>query len=403
MGVDDDKDIEWTGWLARVARPLSPNTAIQTFDSIAVLYFAGVASLSPLIFGAVEVEGTNVGAARVVACVALLGGISAACFRFVPRSRYEMVMLVVTVATSAASVGVITSVVMTLGPNLGVAAIFYVEQPVLQFIVLRRGFATFLTACMMTAYAVALTRIDGAAAPVVQWLIVLTSAVATGVLVGRIATRLDDTRRQLGALNSRLRRFLAPQVADALTTSEDALAPHRSEIALFFVDLRGFTAFTNGAEPSRVVTILDEYYAAVGEIVDRFHGTIGGFDGDGVFAFLGDPVANENAAADVVEMSRHVARALDLLVPHWGDLGYGIGLAFGEATVGLVGFEGRIDYTPVGACVNLAARLCADAKSGEIVIDSALRNAAGLDDSVEPRDAVDLKGFGSTQTYTVRH
>lgn len=115
-----------------------------------------------------------------------------------------------------------------------------------------------------------------------------------------------------------------------------------------------------------------------------------------LFAFLGDPVPNANAAADALAMAREIAVALDGLTPGWGDLGYGVGLAFGEATVGLVGFEGRIDYTPVGACVNLAARLCADAQPGEIVIDESLRVTAG---SVTTRSSVDLKGFGAVTTY----
>ncbi len=403
MGLDDDQDIEWNGWLARVVRPTSARTLRQTFSSIAVLYFAGAASLAPIAFGWVSVMGTNVAALRVLAVVALVTGVASVCFRFVPVERYAQVMPFVNFGSSAASVGVITALVIALGPNLGVGAIFFVEMPVLQFMLLRRAIATIQTGFMMVAYAIALATIDGVAAPAVQWAIVLTSAVATGVLVGRIANRLDDARQQLSALNGRLRRFLAPQVADALTAGEEALAPHRREIAVFFVDLRGFTAFTNASTPDRVVAVLDEYYAAVGELVDKYRGTIGGFDGDGVFAFLGDPVPNENSAADAIAMAKEVAAGLDRLTPGWGDLGYGIGVAFGEATIGLVGFEGRIDYTPVGACVNLAARLCADAKHGQIVVDDALRHAAALDGSVVPRGGVDLKGFGIVETYTVGH
>ncbi len=186
------------------------------------------------------------------------------------------------------------------------------------------------------------------------------------------------------------------------------LAPHRRYIAAFFVDLRGFTAFTNAVTAERVMRALGEYYEAVGSVLDKQRATIGGFDGDGVFAYLGDPVPHDDAAGAAVAMAQETARCLDGLTAGWSNaecpIGYGVGLGFGEATLGLVGFSNRADYTPVGGVVNMAARLCADARHGEIVIEDAMRKAAGLDDHTITRRAdVDLKGFGVTKTYTVGH
>ena len=185
------------------------------------------------------------------------------------------------------------------------------------------------------------------------------------------------------------------------------LAPHRADIAALFVDLRGFTQFTNAVTAERVMRTLDEYYEAVGSILDAHGATIGGFDGDGVFAYVGDPIPHAHAAAAAIAMAQEIARDLDRRAAGWSDeqvsLGYGIGLAYGEATLGVVGFASRTDYTPVGGVVNMAARLCADAGPGEIVIDDAMRKAAEVTEGLVTRGEVDLKGFGATATYAVAH
>jgi class 3 adenylate cyclase len=310
---------------------------------------------------------------------------------------------------------------------------YFSQPPIIAFVFVQRRWAVVLTGAAMFAYAAALIALDNPPVPVEQFIVVLSSAVATGVLVGSLASRLDDSRRaerlakaELADLNhnledrvaeqvdelereGRLRRFLSPQVAEVVTSegTDELLAPHRRDVAVFFVDLRGFTSFTNAVEPEHIVFVLGDYYDAVGSILEEYDATIGGFDGDGVMAYIGDPVPRPDAATEAIAMARAIATRLDERVVKWsvGDhrLGYGIGLAFGVATLGVVGYEGRYDYTPVGAVVNLAARLCADAHHGEIVVDEAFRDAAALDGAVRPRDDVDLKGFGVVATYAVTH
>jgi class 3 adenylate cyclase len=214
-------------------------------------------------------------------------------------------------------------------------------------------------------------------------------------LEARVEQQVDELER-----TGRLRRFLAPQVADVVmsASADDALlAPHRRDVAVLFCDLRGFTRFTNSVDPDTVVSVLGEYYAAVGAVLEAHGATIGGYDGDGIMAYLGDPIPRADAAVVGVEMARAIGWAVDLLVAGWRsaghDLGYGIGVAYGPATLGVVGFDGRFDYTALGAVVNLAARLCSDASAGEIVVDGSMRAAAGGDAGARHRGDVSLKGF----------
>jgi class 3 adenylate cyclase len=178
-------------------------------------------------------------------------------------------------------------------------------------------------------------------------------------------------------------------------------------VAVFFVDLRGFSRYTNVVSADDVVRILTDYYETGGAVLQRHGATVGGLDGDGMMAYVGDPVAREDAAPVALAMARDVAVALDARVGDWraGDytLGYGIGLSFGPATIGVMGFEGLYDYTAVGAVVNLASRLCGDAAHGEIVVDSSFKAAANLDGELRRRADVDLKGFGVTETFLVEH
>jgi class 3 adenylate cyclase len=284
---------------------------------------------------------------------------------------------------------------------LSFVSLFFTPLPLFAFTFFRRQYAVWAAVALLLMCAATLAALDNPPYPVVEWLTVAAVAVGCSVVVGDFATSIDVARDELADLNARLRRFLAPQVVEVIN-EEDALAPHRRDIAVCFVDLRGFTAFTNAVTAERVMSVLDEYYTAVGTILDSYDATIGGFDGDGVFAYIGDPKPHDDAAGEAVAMAREIAARLDDLTTSWGDLGYGIGVAYGEATLGLVGFANRADYTPVGAPVNLAARLCADAKHGEIVIDDALRKAAELSD-VTRREEIDLKGFGLTETFTVAH
>jgi class 3 adenylate cyclase len=282
----------------------------------------------------------------------------------------------------------------------------------------RRGFAIASCFLLLGSYAVALAALSDPFFPAFQWTTIAAMVIGTAVVVGGMAARLDDLNHNLEQRvaeqvdelerTGRLRRFLSPQVADVVTAegSEGLLAPHRADIAVFFVDLRGFTAFTNAVSADRVMRVLNEYYDVVASLLEQHGATIGGFDGDGVFAYLGDPVAHDDAAAAALVMAQDIATQLDRLTRAWSDaeaaIGFGIGLAYGEATLGVVGTASRADYTPVGAVVNLAARLCAEAKPGEIVIDDSMRKAAGVEDRVVPRPDVELKGFGATETFALR-
>jgi class 3 adenylate cyclase len=266
---------------------------------------------------------------------------------------------------------------------------------------------------------------DGWKAPVTQWLALTGTVVATALVVGLIAERADElgaseheARVELAQMNltleervanqvteiellGGLRRFLSPQVADAVLSgdSEELGKPHRRRIAVFFCDLRGFTAFTNNAEPEEVIGVLDEYYGAVGGLLQRYDATVGDYAGDGIMAYFGDPVPREDSALAAVEMTREIGAVMAGVVAGWRrsgfDLDYGVGLAFGYATLGVVGFDGRYDYKPVGGVVNLAARLCAKAGPAQVLLDHATYAATSDRFPSEHFADLDLKGYGA--------
>jgi class 3 adenylate cyclase len=247
---------------------------------------------------------------------------------------------------------------------------------------------------------------------------VAETMLVAGYFMGRLMQQLTDLNanleakvaQQVGEMErlGRLRRFLSAPVAEAVLTSEDEspLAPHRREIAVLFCDLRGFTAFTRQVEPEEVMEVLDAYYAAAGEQITAFQATLGSFEGDGLMAYLNDPVPCEEPARRVVEMGLAIAEAIDQLTLAWQrrgyDLSYGIGMARGHATLGVFGYDGRNDYTALGTVVNLAARLCTDASPGELLVDH--RVFLQTEDYVRylGREPVTLKGFAEpVATYLV--
>lgn len=380
-------------------------------------------ALVPGLLGWIDVPGSNKAGLFGV----LVSLVLAASFQFVLRAstpaRMEFLHPAALPTTFAAGIVMVGFAAVFAGEVTGAVAVFAVEVPLLAFFALRAKWAAVVTLLSLVVYGVALSFIDEARAPVQQFISVVASGGAAGLLIGGLASRLDSTRLALAELNrtlelrvtdqvdqlertGRLRRFLSPQVADVVTSVGAAatLAPHRCEVAVFFVDLRGFTHFTNRVDAERVMQVLGEYYSVVGAILDRHGATIGGFDGDGVMAYFGDPVPVTGPARLALTTAAEVADALDGWLDGWSApdarLGFGIGIAFGVATLGVVGFEGRSDYTPVGAVVNLAARLCSDAQSGEIVIDDQSRLAAGVDNATRRAD-VDLKGFGVVPTFVL--
>ncbi len=213
-------------------------------------------------------------------------------------------------------------------------------------------------------------------------------------LTARVADQVGELER-LG----RLRRYLSPQVAELLVSSADdtVTRSHRREVAVLFCDLRGFTAFSERAEPEEVMAVLAEFHEAVGPVINRFGATVGFFAGDGLMVFFNDPLPCPNPSEAAVRLAVAMREATAELVRGWSllghGLGFGVGVAFGFATLGEVGFDGRYDYTVVGNVANLAARLCDEAAPGEILVSGRVRLAVEQVALTEPVGDVALRGF----------
>lgn len=198
-----------------------------------------------------------------------------------------------------------------------------------------------------------------------------------------------------------MRRFLPAQIADALMTSggESVLEPHRREIAVLFADLRGFTRFAAEVEPEEVLNVLADYHRVFGAEVSAFGATVGSFTGDGVMAYLNDPYPCDKPATRIVELGVAFMASLERLQAAWArdgfDLACGIGIAMGHATLGVMGVEGRHDYTALGTAVNLAARLCDAAQGGQILIDRRVHNQIDGEFATNQLDDRPLKGFAT--------
>lgn len=330
--------------------------------------------------------------------------------------------------------GLLISVALAaVNESFAVFAILYVEAPLLGFYMYRRLPATILAGSVAVEYAAVLAWQEvPLSVAIAQWFVVVTTVAATGMLIGAwaasaevLGTSEHVARLELAELNAtleqqvseqvgeldrlgRLRRFLSPQIAGLVLSErgDELLRPHRRRIAVLFCDLRGFTAFTNRAEPEEVVQVLDEYYRSVGQILRERDATIGSYAGDGIMAYFGDPVPQERPSENAVAAASVIAPALDDLCRAWGrrghDLGYGIGLACGYATLGTVGFDGRYDYTPLGAVVNLASRLCARASHRQILLDHATWSDIDQDGATVDLGTFDIKGFGpATKIYAL--
>jgi adenylate cyclase len=171
-----------------------------------------------------------------------------------------------------------------------------------------------------------------------------------------------------------LKRFLAPQVAELVEHSDERLLDgQRREVVAIFGDLRGFTTFSARAEPDVIMAVLGEYYEAVGAVITRHEATLIGFAGDGVMVLVNAPVVCENPAHDGLRVAIDMQAAVQAVVNSWSARGYamgfGVGIAMGPATVGTIGYEGRMDYTAIGNVINLASRLCGSAYDAQILVD----------------------------------
>ena len=210
----------------------------------------------------------------------------------------------------------------------------------------------------------------------------------------RVADQVGEIERM-----GRLRSFLPPQVADLIVASgsEKQLESRRREITALFCDLRGFTGFTESADAEDVIALLREYLAAVGEKIIKYSGTLERYAGDGVMVVFNDPVPVDNPPLQGVLMALEMPGAIGALTDRWRrlvhDIGFGIGIAHGFATLGTIGFEGRFDYAAIGTVSNVASRLCDEAKPGQILISPRVLMAVEDAVKVEPTGEFELKGI----------
>jgi adenylate cyclase len=217
-------------------------------------------------------------------------------------------------------------------------------------------------------------------------------------------------REQVGQLErmGRLKRFFSPQLAELIVAgdAEDPLKSHRREVTVVFLDLRGFTAFAETSEPEEVMGVLREYHAEMGKLILNWEGTLERFTGDGMMIFFNDPVLVANPAERAVRMAVAMRARVTELAVGWRkrgfDLDFGIGIAQGYATIGAIGFEGRWDYGAIGTVTNLAARLCGEAKPGQVLISQRVFGAAEDLAEMEGVGDLTLKGFQRPiKTYNV--
>jgi class 3 adenylate cyclase len=210
--------------------------------------------------------------------------------------------------------------------------------------------------------------------------------------------RVQEQVTQLERLG-RLKRFFSPQLAELIVAggAEDPLKTHRREVTVVFLDLRGFTAFAETAEPEEVMGVLREYHAAMGKLILEHEGTLERFTGDGMMIFFNDPVEVANPAERAIRMALAMRERVKELTVKWRKLGYeldfGVGIAQGYATIGGIGFEGRWDYGAIGTVTNLASRLCGEAKPSQILVSQRLLGTVEELVEVEPVGELSLKGF----------
>jgi len=219
--------------------------------------------------------------------------------------------------------------------------------------------------------------------------------------------RVEEQVAQLDRLG-RLKRFFSPQLADMIVDGDvdDPLKSHRREITVVFLDLRGFTAFAEVAEPEEVMGVLREFHEVTGKLILEYEGTLEHFTGDGITILFNDPLPIPNPAERAVRMALAIRERIGRMAEAWVKRGYelslGMGIAQGYATIGAIGYEGRWDYSAIGSVTNLAARLCAEAKPGQILAPK--RFLWTIEDLVEAEiiGEFSLKGFRrSVTTYNI--
>jgi len=214
------------------------------------------------------------------------------------------------------------------------------------------------------------------------------------LLEQRVAEQVSQLDR-MGAL----KRFLSPQITELILSAgnERMLESHRREVTIVFCDLRGFTSMAELAEPEELMAILGEYHAELGAIVHKFEGTVERFAGDAIMIIFNDPLPCENPCVRAVQMASEMQSRVSSIIKKWQkrghELGFGIGISHGFATLGRIGFEGRYDYAAIGTVTNLAARLCSQASDGQILVDGKVQAAIETFAATEAVGELTLKGF----------
>jgi signal transduction histidine kinase/class 3 adenylate cyclase len=260
-----------------------------------------------------------------------------------------------------------------------------------------------------------LTARAGTEARVESWETGADDYIAKPFDENEILARVDNLiraraqERELRQLQKeKIARFLPRNLADMIVSGqhEDFLKGHRREITVVFIDLRGFTAFVEETDPEEVITVLRQYQTAMGHLVSEYRGTLERFIGDAVMVYFNDPLPCENHAQQAVKMAIAMRRTIDSLQDEWKkrgiQLGAGIGIATGYATIGAVGFEDRLDYAAIGSVTNLAARLCSEAQHGQILLSERVKQSIREHVLTEPVGDLTLKGFPKpVVTYNV--
>lgn len=210
----------------------------------------------------------------------------------------------------------------------------------------------------------------------------------------KVRQQVDEIERM-----GRVKRYLSPQVAETVLEGEhdQLFKTHRREITVVFMDLRGFTRFSENAEPEEVIEFLRTYHAEMGGVIFRFEGTLEHFAGDGIMVFFNDPIPREDHTEVAARMALEVQERVRALRPQWlkqgHDLDLGVGLAAGFATLGTIGFEGRMDYGAIGNVTILASRLSSEAEGGQILTNQKTLSKIEHVVEAEPLAELSLKGF----------
>ena len=413
----------WDGPLSRLVRQLPYDAQIRLWGAGLLLYvFAGLSALLVgLTFGGIS-EGNRI-------MLALLGGLCGVISAVMAAALLLATPLQLRRYTPLASVILIplcsfwsSACLLAAGSSGDILIVVYAEAPIFAVYVFRGWFRLGVLSLAPLLYGgVLLAQPEND--NVVRWIVMASTVASTAIGSGGISARAElrtqaerDARVELAGTNqdleaqvseqvaqiahlAELSRFLAPHIAEAVARqdSERLFQPHRRKVAVFFCDLRGFTAFTNTAQPEDVFEVLDEYYKTVGTLLRSHGATIAQYTGDGIMAFFGDPIPIEEPALAAVRMADELRTVMDPVVARWRkqgyELGHGVAVTYGYATLGLVGSEGRLEYVPLGSIVNLAARICDKAKAGEVLLDQATH--AATHDTVPSTfvGSFDLKGF----------